>query len=110
MAHGAMNTIHDGVGGLSTPRGGSISPLARPPPSPKKRSIDRPFKSYQDTPPGPEVTWTQNSAANENGILGISASRGFRKNHHLPCIWWGGKLTIFNAHKNFSAQKFIITD
>ena len=31
------------------------------------------------TPWAPEVTQTQKSAKNENGISGISASRGFRK-------------------------------
>ena len=48
--------------------------------TPPKGSIDGPPKILRRlTPRAPEVTRTQNSAKNENGIFGISASKGFRK-------------------------------
>ena len=87
-----------GVGGRSTAGAGVDTALwlAPPPPPnnnnnnkalfhpPKKNkgSIDRTPKNPAETDPwAPEVTQTQNSAKkkNENGIFGISASRGFRK-------------------------------
>ena len=47
---------------------------------PKKSSIDRPPQNPTEADPrAPEVIQTRNSAKNENGIFGISASRGFRK-------------------------------
>ena len=68
--HSGMFPLKDGVGGLSTGGvgGGGYSPLP-PPPRPKN-------KSTETDPQASEVTWTQNSAKNENGI---SASREFRK-------------------------------
>ena len=60
--------------------GGPYGPLARPPSHPKKGSTDGPPKTPTETDPGaPEVTRTQNSAKNDNGNWGISASREFRK-------------------------------
>ena len=64
-------------------------------------------------PWSPEVTRTQDSAKNENGIFGISASRGFRT--VIICHVFGAKkkLIVFNALKKLSppsAPRFIITD
>ena len=48
-------------------------------------SIDRIPKILPRLTPGaPEVTQTQDSAKNENGI---SASKGVHKSHHLQHIW-----------------------
>ena len=49
-----------------------------------------------------EVTRTQNSAKNENGIFGISVSRGFRKTAFAMYLV-EPKSTIFNAEKFFIA-------
>ena len=59
-----------------------------PYPPPERAQLTGPPKSYRDCARDPEVTQTQDSAKNENGIFGISASRGF--SHHLPWIWGGG--------------------
>ena len=59
-------------------------------------SIDAPPQNPTETDPqAPEVIQTRNSAKNENGIFGISASRGFRKviiclgfgETNLPSFW-----------------------
>ena len=69
-----------GVGGFSTSGGGGrYSPLARTSKQGLKRKMDGPPKNPTKTDPrAPEVTQTENSAKNENGIFGISTSRGFR--------------------------------
>ena len=59
--------------------GGVDTALWLDPLPPKKGSLTGPPKTYRDDPQAPEVTRTQNSAKNENGLFGISASRGFRK-------------------------------
>ena len=70
--------------------GGSIEPSGRTPPSPKKGSIDRTPKILPSlTPRALEVTQTQKSGKKENGIFGISASRGFRK--VIICHIFGGE-------------------
>ena len=77
---------------------------------PKKQgSIDRPPQNPTEADPwAAEVTRTQNSAKNGNGILGISASGGFRE--VIICHVSGERnLTIFNAQKTFRRQ-FIMAD
>ena len=76
--------------------GGGGSP---PPPQKKRAQLTGPPKSYRDGPRAPEVTQTQKSGKRENGIFGISTSRGFRK--VIICHVLGVKnLTIFNAQKS----------
>ena len=60
-----------------------------PPDPPKKTQLTPPPNPIETDPPAPEVTWTQNSAKNRNGIFGISALRGFRK--IIICDVFGGK-------------------
>ena len=70
-----------GVGRLSTSRG-PYSPLIRhhaPPPPPKRAELTGPSKSYQDDPWARRGDLDPKFGRNENGIFGISASRGFRK-------------------------------
>ena len=91
------------VGGGGT----SMQPSGQPPP--KKALLTAPQSPTETDPWAPEVTQTQISAKNENGIFGITAWRGFRKvpaveKHfdHFQC-----------SKKNFSARsapEFIITD
>ena len=59
--------------------GGRYSPLASPPPPQKAQLMGQRRNPAKTDPRAVEVTRTQNSTKNENGILGISASRGFRK-------------------------------
>ena len=84
---------HSGrVGGLSTAGdrgGGSIEPPGEPPPPRKKGSLDGPPKILPRLTPGPR-RWPgpEIRQKNENGIFGISASRGFRK--FIICHAFGG--------------------
>ena len=80
--------------------GGRYSPLARRPPPPKKKAqLTPPPKNPTETDPqAPEVNRTQNSAKNENGIFGISAPRGFRKD--IICHVFGE-----NFFDNFQCSK-----
>ena len=99
--------------GLSLPGGGGrYSPLARTPLPKKKGSIDGPQNPTETDPRAPEVTQTRNSAKNENGIIGISALRGFKK--VIICHVFGGKkIDHFQCSKEFSAPsvpEFITTD
>ena len=58
----------------------SGSPLARPPPPPKRAQLTGLPKSYRDGPPGPRGDpGPKFGKKNENGIFGISALRGLRK-------------------------------
>ena len=89
--------------------GGAIQPLWLAPP--QKGSIDGPPESPTETEPrAPEVTRTQNSAKNENGIFGISASRRFRK-FTICCVF--GEKNHFPCSKIFAAPlvpEFIIAE
>ena len=68
-----------GVAGLSTSGGGGGGRYSPLPPCPKKGlNCQAPKNPTETDPRAPEVTWTQNSAKKENGIFGISASRGNR--------------------------------
>ena len=59
-----------------------------------------PQNPTENDPRASEVTQTQKSAKNENGIFGISALRGFRK--VIICHTFGEKkMTIFRAQKIF---------
>ena len=73
--------------------GGQYSPLARPPPQ-KKGSIDGPQNPTETDHQAPEVARTRKWAKNENGIFGISASRGFRKVIICHVFGWGGKIVV----------------
>ena len=66
------------VNGLSIEGGGGVNraPWLDPPPEGAQRDPQNPTET---DPRASEVTQTQKSAKNENGIFGISASRGFRK-------------------------------
>ena len=89
------------AGGLSIGGGGvDRAPWLDPP----QRGLNwRDPQNPTDTDPrASEVTQTQKLAKNENGIFGISASRGLRK--IIICQIFGKKnLTIFNAQKIFGA-------
>ena len=70
-------------------------------PPPKKAQFAGPPKILLRLTPG-SLEVTQNSAKNENGIFGISTSRGYRKN--IIChVFEGKKWTIFDAQKIFGA-------
>ena len=76
----AQCALAQGWAGLQLGAGGvDTAPWLEPPPK-KKGLIDGPQNPTETDPQASEVTQTQNSAKNENGIFGISASRGFRKN------------------------------
>ena len=86
-------------------RGGVDTARWLDPPSTKKGSTDGPPKIIPRLTPGP-WRWTnrtQNSAKNENGIFGISSSRGFRKS--IICHVFGEKkIDHFQcSRKNFGA-------
>ena len=67
-------------------RGFDTAPGQTPP---KKGSIDTPPQNLTETDSwAPEVIRTHKSAKNENGVFGISASRGFRK--VIMCHGFGG--------------------
>ena len=66
------------MGGRVFVCGGSIEPSGRTPP-PKGAQLTGPQNPTETDPRASEVTQTQKSAKNENGIFGISASREFRK-------------------------------
>ena len=74
------------------------------PPFPQKGLNCRdPQNPTKIDPLASEVTQAPKSAKNENGIFGISASRGPRK--IIICHTFGEKkLTIFNAQKIFGAK------
>ena len=96
----AGQCISGGGGGLSSPGGGGRGGWHKvvsggrggvdtalwldPPRQPQKGSIDAPPpppppNAIETDPRDPEVTRTPDSAKRENGIVGISASRGFIK-------------------------------
>ena len=59
--------------------GGSVgSGWTAPPPPPKRADLTGPQNPTETDSWAPEVTRTQNFAKDENGIVGISALRGFR--------------------------------
>ena len=90
-----------GERGLLYPEGGGVDRALwlDPPHSPKKGSIEGPTET---DPRAPGVTRAQKMAKkNEDGILGISTSRGFRK--VIICHVFGEIfLPIFNAQNFFS--------
>ena len=47
---------------------------------------------------------------NRAGLCSSGQPRTAQKSHHLPCIWWGGKLTILNAPNFFGAFGAIISE
>ena len=83
--------------------GGGVNRALRPdpPPSPKKGSIDRTPKILPSLTPGlgGDPDTKKKLGKKENGIFGISASRGFRL--VIICHIFGEKKMT-----NFSAQKF----
>ena len=83
--------------------GCQYSPLARSPPPPKGLNLRAPQNPTETDPRAPELTWTPNSAKNENGIFAISASRRFRK--VIACHVFGGeKIAYFQrTKKKFAA-------
>ena len=115
----AVNTlpVPVGWGGWAFNFGGgggcSIQPFGWTP-APIKRAIGGPPKILPRLTPGPPmVTWIQIWAQNENGILGIRASRGFRK--VITCHAFDEKRERdhFQCSKEFSVPsvpEFIIND
>ena len=105
-----VEMVTAGVGGLSTGgRGCQYSPLVSPPPPPPQGPIDGPPQNATETDPRtPEVIRTQNSAKNENGIFGISASAG--SGNSSFAMYLVKKIDHFQCSKKFSAPEFKIND
>ena len=59
--------------------GGGVDRALWPDPPPKGLNWRDPQNPTETDPQASEVTQTQKSGKKENGIFGISASRGFRK-------------------------------
>ena len=92
-----------GGGGFDWGRGWSIQPSGLTPLHQNKSSINgAPQNPTETDPRAREVTRTQHSAKNANGIFEISVSRGFGK--AVIChVFVETNLTIFNAEENCSA-------
>ena len=101
-----------GGGGASNWRGGGGrgSPLAGLPQ--KKAQLTAPQNPTETDPRAPEVTQTQKLAKNENGIFGISASRGVRKS--IACHVFGekenGSFSMLKKVFGAFSARFTMTD
>ena len=93
MEQGQLGLRLGGRGG----GGGAIEPPGWTPP--EKAQLAGPPNPNETHPQALVETPTQKSAKNENGIFGISASRGFRK--IIICHVFGDKnVDLFYAQKN----------
>ena len=95
--------------------GGRFSPLASPPPSPKKGSIDGAPKNPTETDPrAPEVTQTRNSAKKKmKRVFLESARRGGSERSSFAMYLVKQKIEHFQCSKRFSAPsapELIITN
>ena len=76
-------------------RGSDRALWLNPPPPPKRGQLTDPQNPTETDPRASEVTQTQKTAKNENGIFGISASKGFRK--VITCHVFGETILLPSA-------------
>ena len=76
-----------GQPGLQLRGGGSIGPLARPPPPPKRGSIDGTPKLLPRLTPGLGGDPDPKIGKKRMWDFGNQRVEGVQKSHHLPYIW-----------------------